>query len=156
MTGQPDRQLEAMIQLQRTFPAPREKVFRAWTDPEILKKWWGPKGASTPLVEIDLRVGGKYRFGMQFPGQEILHVSGVYLEVRPPEKLVFTWRWERSDMDFGESRVTLQFHERGASTEVTLIHENIPHAETRENHRQGWSDFFEKFSQLIGGKEDFA
>jgi uncharacterized protein YndB with AHSA1/START domain len=145
---------ETIIQLQRTFPAPREKVFRAWTEPEILKKWWGPKGVSTPVVEIDLRVGGKYRFGMQLPDEEIFYVSGVYREVQPPEKLVFTWRWERADMDFGESQVTIEFHEHGKGTEVTLSHENIPHAGARESHRQGWAEFFEKFAEIIARKEE--
>ena len=149
-----DQPPETLIYLTRTFPAPREKVFRAWTEPEILKKWWGPRGAWTPVVEIDLRVGGKYRFGMQFPNREILYVNGIYREVRPPERLVFTWRWEKVDMNFGESQVTLEFHERGSVTEVTLRHENLPTAEVCEIHRQGWSDFFDKFAEISSGKEE--
>ncbi len=141
------------LQVQRVFRAPREKVFRAWTEPEALKKWWGPVGGTTPVVEIDLRVGGKYRFGMQFPEAEIFYVSGTYQEVRAPEKLVFTWRWEQPDMDFGESLVTIEFHAHDHTTEVTLKHENFPNEELCRRHNEGWRDFFDNFAQLLERKE---
>jgi len=86
---------ETRLSLTRTFSAPREKVFRAWTDPEELKKWWGPPGYSTPTADVDLRVGGAYRFGMmELPDGEVFYLAGTYREVRPPEKLVYTWNWE--------------------------------------------------------------
>lgn len=141
--------LETMLQINRIFNAPRDKVFRAWTEPEALKQWWGPAGISTPLVEIDLRVGGRYRFGMQFPDQPMFYVNGAYLEVQPPEKLVFTWRWEQPDMDFGESRVTVEFYQRGAATEVILTHDGFPAAEICQHHRQGWDEFMEKLVQQL-------
>jgi uncharacterized protein YndB with AHSA1/START domain len=81
-------------------------------------------------------------------------VNGIYREVRPPERLVFTWRWEKVDMNFGESQVTLEFHERGPVTEVTLRHENLPTTEVCEIHRQGWADFFDKFAEFSSGKEE--
>ena len=144
---------ETMLQVEHTFKASRDRVFRAWTEPQVLKKWWGPVGASTPVVEIDLRVGGQYRFGMQFPGQDIFYVSGIYLEVQPPEKLVFTWRWEQPDMDFGDSQVTIEFQQQGNATQVILSHGNFPTAEICQNHRQGWSGFLEKVAEFMAGKE---
>jgi uncharacterized protein YndB with AHSA1/START domain len=144
---------EAFLHLNGIFPAPLEQVFRAWTEPEILKKWWGPKGATTPIVEIDLRVGGSYRFGMQFPGQEILYVGGSYREVEPLKKLVFTWRWEQPTMDFGESLITLAFRDHGNVTEVSLTHETFPNQEVRDQHATGWGEFFDKLGQLLAGKE---
>jgi uncharacterized protein YndB with AHSA1/START domain len=152
MITKPNGDVETVVRLKRTFAGPREKVFQAWTEPDQLKKWWGPKGATTPVVEIDLRVGGKYRFGMQFPEEDIFYVSGIYQEVQPPEKLVFSWRWEKPDMDFGETQVTIVFHEAGNSTEVTLIHKNFPTKESCESHRQGWSDFYDKFVEFIDRK----
>jgi uncharacterized protein YndB with AHSA1/START domain len=136
------------IQLNRVFPAPRERVFRAWTEPELLKQWWAPKGATTPVVEIDLQVGGRYRFGLQFPEEEILYISGVYRQVDPPEKLVFTWQWEQPDMDFGESQVTVEFHERGQNTEVFLRHESFPNETVRDRHQAGWGEFLDRFGAL--------
>jgi len=100
---------DTTLHLRRTFTAPREKVFRAWTDPEELKQWWGPEGCSTPIAEIDLRVGGKYRFGMKPLEGDLIFVSGTYREIRPPEKLVYTWVWEGSEMDAGETLVTVKF-----------------------------------------------
>ncbi len=79
------------LSLTRTFAASREKVFRAWTDPEELKKWFGPIGYSTLIAEVDLRVGGKYRLGMRkLPDGDIFYLTGTYREVRTPEKLVYT------------------------------------------------------------------
>jgi glutathione S-transferase len=141
-----------MLQIKRIFPAPRPKVFAAWTTPELLKRWWGPKGATTPVVEMDLKVGGAYRFGMQFPGQEIFYVGGVYREVEPPQRVVFTWRWEQPDWDFGETEVTLEFHEHAEGTEVTLRHEGFPDKESCQRHLQGWQDFFDKFTEGVSSE----
>ncbi len=148
MIFKPNPNPETTIQVRRTFAAPREKVFRAWTEPEKLKKWWAPAGYFTPSAEIDLRVGGKYRVGMQFPGEDAFYVSGIYREVKPPEKLMFTWRWEKPEMDLGESLVTIEFHERGNITEVILTHEQLP-SETHEQYSQGWSDFFAKLAEAL-------
>ena len=138
-----------LLQISRFFAAPRDKVFAAWTRPDILKQWWGPKGGATRVVEIDLREGGAYRFGMQFPGQDVFYVSGIYQEVSPPERVVFTWRWEQPEMDFGESLVTIEFRERAAGTEVTLRHEGFPNEEICSEHDTGWNDFFDKYTDLI-------
>ena len=83
---------ETTLRLTRTFAAPRKKIFRAWTEPEALKKWWGPEGYATPLAEVDLRVGGRYRLGMRkLPKGDLFYLVGTYREVQPPEKLVYTW-----------------------------------------------------------------
>ena len=142
-------QTGTMLQISRVFAAPRKKVFAAWTTPEALKQWWGPKGATTSVIEMDLQEGGAYRFGMQFPGQAIFYVRGIYKEVSPPERIVFTWRWEQPEMDFGESQVTIEFRVREAGTEVTLRHEGFPNGEIRRSHNEGWSDFFDKYADLL-------
>ncbi len=142
-----------ILEINRVFPAPRTKVFAAWTEPEYLKKWWAPKGATTPLVEVDLRVGGRYRFGMKFPDMETFYVSGEYREVSPPECIAFTWQWEKNDvMSVPTDKITqvrIEFHEKSEGTEVILRHEGFPDRETCENHHQGWSDFFEKVTDLL-------
>jgi uncharacterized protein YndB with AHSA1/START domain len=140
---------ETTVRLKRTFAASRERVFRAWTEPAMLKKWLGPAGGSTPVAQIDLRVGGKYRLGMQFPEEDIFYVSGTYREIQPPEKLVFTWRWEKPDMDCGETLVTIEFYAQGDSTEVTLTHENFPNQAVSEQHNQGWRDIFDKLTKVL-------
>lgn len=80
------------LELRRTLDAPRERIFKALTDPGELAKWWGPYGFTTPEVEVDLRVGGGYRFGMQPPDGALFHLAGEYLEIEPPSRLAYTFR----------------------------------------------------------------
>jgi len=145
----PTRGTEITLNLRRIFKAPREKVFRAWTDPEELKKWWGPEGYATPSAEVDLRVGGKYRLGMRkLPDGEIFYLSGIYREVRPPESLVYTWRWE-AQPEHGETLVTVEFREVRDSTEVVLTHERFPTQKARDDHNRGWSGCLDRLAKLL-------
>lgn len=145
----PKSSTEATLNLRRTFKAPRPEVFRAWTDPEELKKWWGPEGYATPSAEVDLRVGGKYRLGMmKLPKGETFYLSGVYREVRPPERLVYTWRWE-SEPEPGETLVTVEFQEVGDATEVVLTHEFFPTAKAREDHNRGWNGCLDRLAKVL-------
>ena len=140
---------ETTLNLRRTFKAPRKKVFQAWTDPEELKKWWGPEGYATPPAEVDLRVGGKYRLGMRkLPDGELFYLSGIYREVRPPEKLVYTWRWE-AQPEHGETLVTVEFRELRDSTEVVLTHERFPTEKARDDHNRGWSGCLDRLAKLL-------
>ncbi len=83
------------LKLVRTFDASPEEVYRAWTDPSVIKRWFGPTPEfSTTIAEVDLKVGGKYRIGMKSPDGELYVATGVYQEIVPNEKLAFTWRWE--------------------------------------------------------------
>ena len=140
---------QTTLRLTRTFAAPREKVFRAWTDPEELKKWWGPPGYATPSVEVDLRAGGKYRLGMRkLPDGLIFYLAGTYREVRPPEKLVYTWQWEAKP-ELGDTLVTVEFHDRGGSTEIVLTHELFPSEKVRQDHERGWSSGLDKLAKIL-------
>ena len=134
------------LTITRTINAPRERVFAAWTDPEQLSQWWGVReDYTTPFTEVDLRVGGSYRFGMQDPGQEHPYVvGGTYLEITPPEKLVFTWIWERMPGDISdwvppETLVTVEFIDRHGATEIVLTHERFPDEHMRDEHDNGWA-----------------
>jgi uncharacterized protein YndB with AHSA1/START domain len=137
------------LNLRRIFKAPREKIFRAWTDPEELKKWWGPEGYTTPSAEVDLRVGGKYRLGMRkLPDGQIFYLSGIYREVRPPERLVYTWRWE-AQPEHGETLVTVEFRQVGDSTEVVLTHERFPTEKARDDHNRGWTGCLDRLAKVL-------
>lgn len=132
--------IETTLQLKQTFAAPREKVFRAWTDSEELKKWFAPSDEySTLITEVDLRVGGRYHLGMKPPHKDVIYiVGGTYREVRPPEKLVYTWSWEGAEIDIGETLVTVEFRDLGGLTEVVLTHEFFPTEKARQDHEKGW------------------
>lgn len=144
-----DAKAQTTLQLTRTFAAPREKVFRAWTDPQEVKRWFHPPGYETPSAEIDLRVGGKYRLGMRkLPDGEVFYLSGTYREVRRPERLVYTWQWE-AEPELGATLVTVEFHDRGGSTEIVLTHELFPTEKARQEHEQGWGGGLDNLGKIL-------
>jgi len=131
----------------RTFDAPRERVYKAWTDPKQIQLWMGTDmGTKIPSARADLRVGGKFRIQMQKPDGEFFTAVGEYREIKPPERLVFTWDWEKdgSEPDFGEPEgnttlMTLEFAARGKQTELTLKHEKFASRDSRDKHENGWN-----------------
>src|SRR2546423_15173898 len=90
---------QATLTLRRSFASPREKVFRAWTEPEHLRSWWGPPGYETIEADVDLRPGGAYRLAMRkAPDGAPFFLTGTYREVLPPERLAYTWTGEGTPM----------------------------------------------------------
>lgn len=136
------------LRLQRTFAAPPERVFRAWTTPAEMKRWKAPGDMTTPLAEVDLRAGGRYRIHMRAPDGALHRLSGVYRVVEPPKKLVYTWQWEH-EPDAPEMLVTVEFRGRGAKTELVLTHELLPNEASRQAHEHGWTGCFEKLAQVV-------
>lgn len=139
------------LNYERVFAAPREKVFSAWTDPDILSRWWGPKSFTIPEVSIDLREGGAWRTVMRAPSGDLHRVSGVYKEIDPPTRLVFTWAWESDDGRGHESTVTVEFDEVAEGT-LMRFHQGIfesPNAAAM--HNEGWTSTFDKFADFIAG-----
>jgi len=129
--------IETTLRLRRTFQAPREKVFRAWTDPDQMKHWCAPSADYETAAEVDLRVGGKYRIQMMHKNGASHTAFGEYQEVIEPEKLVYTWSWE--DGSVSGSLVTVEFRDLGSATELLLMHERFPTTEWRDKHSQGWT-----------------
>jgi uncharacterized protein YndB with AHSA1/START domain len=143
------------LQLERTFAAPPEEVFRAWTDPELLRRWWAAQPTwESPLAETDVRVGGRYRLSMRDPDSGDEHtVAGEYVEVDPPHRLVYTWTWEGADEDSPSagSIVTVEFRGDGGSTTVVLTHDGITDGQSRENHAHGWSGCLDNLGKRVFG-----
>jgi len=137
------------LRLVRVFPAPRERVFRAWTDPDELRRWWGPGLFSTPRAHVDLRPGGRYELVMQPPVGEPLILAGTFLEITAPERLVYTWRWESGVPEPRESLVTVEFRDRGGATEVVLIHRDLPAGPAAEPYREGWESGLDKLGEAL-------
>src|SRR3954467_14531029 len=110
----------AELELRRRFAAAPERVFDAWTDPELLRRWWAARPDwDTPAAEVDLRPGGRYRLSMRDTAHDLVRtVEGEYTEVQRPERLAYTWAWE--DGDGGETHVVVEFHAHGDGTEVVL------------------------------------
>ena len=136
------------LEIRRTFSAPRDRVFRAWTRPEELKKWSAPGPMQTPTAEVDLKIGGRYRMVMRGPDGAEHRVSGVYKQVDPPKRLVYTWKWEQAP-DAVETMVTVEFRDLGASTEVVLRHEGFSSAAEQERHEHGWNGCLDKLASAL-------
>lgn len=146
----------------RTFDAPRELVWKAWTDPEHVKRWWGPKGFTAPFCKIDLRVGGVFLCCMRSPDGKDYWNTGVYREIVKPERIVYTDSFadERGNVvpathygmsaDFPlEMLVTVTFEEHEGKTKLTLIHVGIPSGADQDGARQGWKESFDKFAEYL-------
>jgi uncharacterized protein YndB with AHSA1/START domain len=124
-------------------------VFEAWTDPDALATWFGGAIAETLSATVDLRVGGAYRLTMKNAAQ-VGSVEGVYREVEPPERLVYTWRWDRPEVEGGrESLVTVEFHDRDGATEVVITHEGIKTDESFAFHVGGWTASLEGLGEVL-------
>ena len=136
------------LEIRRTFSAPRDRVFNAWTRPEELKKWSAPGPMKTPLAEVDLKIGGRYRMVMRGPDGEEHRVSGVYKQVDPPKRLVYTWKWEQPP-DAPETTVTVEFHDLGSRTEVVLRQEGFRSIDEQGRHEQGWNGCLDKLASAL-------
>jgi uncharacterized protein YndB with AHSA1/START domain len=139
------------LHMNRVFKASPERMFRAWTEPDAIKRWFGPEGYHTISAEVDLRVGGKYRFGTQDTNGTVYYITGTYREIQPPSKLVFTWVWayELSSPDEEIMLVTVEFAPQGDTTRVLLTHEHVADQQSLEGHKVGWNDCFNRMEQLV-------
>lgn len=148
---------ETVLRLTRRFRAPRERVFDAWTDPELLRRWWAAlAGWKTSLAEVDLRPGGRYRLSMRDPSSGAEHtVVGEYVDVRRPDRLAYTWTWEGGHELMRGSEGTLvevDFVDDGDATEVVLVHRGFADGRIRDLHRQGWGGCLANLeSRVLGG-----
>jgi uncharacterized protein YndB with AHSA1/START domain len=125
------------LQIRRVYKAPVAAVYAAWTQPEEMKHWMGPSDAfGEAEVTMDVRVGGRYRIVMHSPDGETHRVGGVYREVVPNSKLVYTWAWESTPER--ESLVTLEFVPSSAGTELVLTHQRFADLQARDKHNEGW------------------
>jgi uncharacterized protein YndB with AHSA1/START domain len=146
------------LKLERLIKAPRERVFKAWIDPEQVKQWFVPcekvGEVTTPSAKSDPRVGGRYRIQTRKADGEYFTAAGTYREVQPPRKLVFSWGWEKdgSGDDYGElepeeTLVTIEFLERGNDTLLVFTHEKFASEESRDRHLEGWTRILDGFQK---------
>jgi uncharacterized protein YndB with AHSA1/START domain len=144
-------------QIRRVFQAPRERVWAAWTQRERLEEWMckDVPAHNPKYVELDVRPGGRYVMEIPLPDGKFVG-QGTFREVQPPEKLVFTWSWKRipekpGESLGGESLVTVELFDRGASTEMLFTHADLDTAEIRQSSRTGWLGCFEVLARMLEG-----
>ena len=150
------------IAIERVFNAPRDLVWKAWTDPQRLMRWWGPKGFTSPACRMDLRVGGKYLFCMRSPEGQDIWSTGVYQEILPQEKLVMTDSFADEDGnvvsaahyglddDFPlELLITVTLTEADGKTRMSLVHSGFPADPTLDMSETGWNESFDKLAASL-------
>jgi uncharacterized protein YndB with AHSA1/START domain len=139
----------AELVLRRTFDASRERLFAAWTTPEVIREFFGPGDVTIENVEIDARPGGAYRIDFKRADGEGLTARGIYRELRSSEKIVCTWAWDEDDPALEkETLLTIEFFDRNGQTELVLTHELFRDAQQRDNHKEGWSAILDKLSKV--------
>ena len=139
---------ERELVITRVFDAPRPLVFKAWTEPDRLVRWWGPQGFTTPSCTTDVRPGGAFRFCMRSPEGTDHWLRGVYREIVEPERLVFTWAWEDAEGKPGhETVLTVSFAEHGAKTKLTLHQAVFESITARDSHQGGWTSSLDRLAE---------
>ncbi len=139
---------ERELVLERVFDAPRRLVFRLWTEPEHLVRWWGPHGFTLPSCRLDLRPGGAFRCLMRSPEGTDHRLRGVYREIVEPERLVFTFAWDEEDGRPGhETVVTVTFEDHGGKTRLTLHQALFETVASRDGHAVGWGEALDRLAE---------
>jgi uncharacterized protein YndB with AHSA1/START domain len=136
----------------RVLDAPREAVFKAWTDPTQLARWLGPAGIQAEITQLNATAGGAYRVAMHGAPSGMMVVGGVYREIVRPERLVFTWAWEEDATTHRaghETVVTVSLRALGNRTELTLRHERFDSTSSRDSHGQGWNGTLDRLAAIL-------
>jgi uncharacterized protein YndB with AHSA1/START domain/predicted enzyme related to lactoylglutathione lyase len=140
------------VEAKRIIKAPCERLFQAWTTPAEILKWFGCESSHPVAADVDLRAGGQYHIRSQSEKYGEVEVGGVYLEIRRPNRLMFTWKWATAPMSaMGESQVTVDFTPIKDGTEVKIRHEGFTDTELRDDHLKGWNGVLEKLEQFLAG-----
>jgi uncharacterized protein YndB with AHSA1/START domain len=135
--------------IRRTYDVSPQRVYDAWTDPELARQFLCPAGMTTRSVTLDVRPGGSYRIEMLRPDGEVYAAYGVYREVVPASRLSMTWQWEEDNPEEEhETLLTLEFKPYGSGTEFILTHERLRSLESRTGHEHGWTSMLQKLDGL--------
>lgn len=137
------------LRIERTIPAPRDRVYRAFIDPARMRQWFGPHGFEATFVELDVRVGGAWRGGMRGPDGKELIASGVYREIVADERLVFTYAWERDGVRGFETLCQLELSDEGRGTRLRFVQGPFETPADARDHQGGWGEAFEKLAQAV-------
>jgi len=145
-------QSKPALTLKRHFPVAAEKVWRAWTDPQALSRWFGPGGPGDPqtvsVADLDVRVGGRFRLVFGGPDGNEHEAAGIYKEVVANRKLVFSWCWPRSTPD-RVSQITILLRPEGGGTDFEFRHEQFFDEAARDGHQRGWTSTFAKLERFL-------
>jgi uncharacterized protein YndB with AHSA1/START domain len=136
------------LSITRHYAVRPEKVWRAWTEPQALSRWFGPADTeSVTRAELDVRVGGRYSIAFRTGDGEEHRVSGVYQEVEPHHRLSFTWAWQSTPERV--SQVTIELEPANGGCELRFRHDRFFDQQARDNHERGWTGAFAKLGAFL-------
>jgi uncharacterized protein YndB with AHSA1/START domain len=158
MTATADDKPTCELTLTRSFDAPRALVFKMWTDPKHLARWWGPRGFTNPVCEVDARPGGKLRIHMRAPDGTVYPMTGTFREIVTPERIVFVAVAEDHDGNpLLESLTTVTFAEHGGRTTLTVHARAVGIAPVAgrmlEGMQAGWTQSLERLAEVVAGSD---
>ena len=137
-----------VVRIERTFDAPAEDVFDAWTSPEVIERWFRPaRGWKKPSAEVDLRVGGTVRVVMRDQSGAPVEASGEYTEIDRPNRLAFTWTFD--DYPSNQQLIEIEFTERDGATTVVFVNSNISHEKRRDEQYDGWRTCIDNIERAL-------
>jgi uncharacterized protein YndB with AHSA1/START domain len=135
------------LRMERTFRAPAQAVFDAWTSEEVMRRWWKVEsGWDTPVAEVDLRIGGAVRVVMRTQDGTEYGGGGQYTEIDPPRRLAFTWIWDDTDK---RQLIEIDFEEHDGATTVKFVHRDLWDEEAVRSHEEGWNGVFDNLALVV-------
>jgi uncharacterized protein YndB with AHSA1/START domain len=138
------------LTITRLLDAPCALVFKAWTEPEHLARWWGARNFTLTSCKMDLRPGGAFRFSMRGPDGKAYPHQGVYRQIKAPERLVFTWAWEDEEGRPGhETLVTVTFTDEDGKTRLDFHQAVFATVSSRDGHEDGWMECFDRLAAYL-------
>ena len=139
------------LRMERTFAAPAERVFDAFTSEEVIRRWWhAAPDWDTPEVRVDPRVGGQVRVVMRDPHKDVRYGGGgEYVEIDPPRRLVFTWTWD-DDREQVQQLIEIEFEESDGVTTMRFTHNDLWNDEAVASHEEGWNAAFDNLARVVG------
>jgi uncharacterized protein YndB with AHSA1/START domain len=148
MTATPTEKLQ--LRLERVVRADRQRVWDAWTRPELLKQWSAPEGLRGDAGTMDLRVGGAWSFRMVQPDGIAHEAFGIYREIVPLERLVYTHAWRTADGTSPETLLTVELFDAPNGTRLVLTQTGFDSAGSRDGHVDGWGSALDNLAALLG------
>ena len=139
----------ASLQVARTIAAAPEDVYRAWAEPDRLRRWCAPEGYEVLGVELDHHVGGEYWIAMKHPDEAVVCVVGSLLALEPGRRLAYTSAREGTEMDAGHTHVNVDLRDRGGATEVVVTHGGFASAEVYDFHEWAWNSCLDQLAKVL-------
>lgn len=136
-----------VLRMERLLPAPPERVYAAWTRPELLARWFGPEGSTVEDVSLDAQVGGAWRIALRAPDGAVHVAEGRFKTLEPPERILTSWLWEHDDPELHETELEIRLAPEGEGTRLVLLHQRFADQGRHDRHEHGWAGSLDRLER---------